>query len=157
MRDVPTPEEAISWAETFDHGRLGTDVARSVLAALADAGYRIVHESRVDEVEVVPVPALDALRAENELLQEALERAADICEDAATMGCDCDGDYYKCGPCPSAIASRADDAVEVLRAALAVPAPKPRIEPFDPRDHPEAFPSFQAVPAPKPKEDDRDD
>lgn len=75
-------------------------------------------------VEVVPAAALEALRAERDRYREALERAADICEDAATMGCDCDGDYYKCGPCPSAIASRADDAVEVLRAALAAPAPK---------------------------------
>lgn len=48
---------------------------------------------------------------------EDIERALGICEDAASMTCECT-DYYRCNGCEKRIAGRADDAVEVLRAAL---------------------------------------
>lgn len=54
--------------------------------------------------------------------REALERVLGICRDAADMGCDCTG-YYRCHTCPTRIADRADDAVEVLAEIL-----KPEID-----------------------------
>jgi hypothetical protein len=60
---------------------------------------------------------LQAVVRERDQYRDALERVAGICEDAASDTCDCEG-YYKCGTCPARIANRADDAVEVARAAL---------------------------------------
>jgi hypothetical protein len=56
--------------------------------------------------------------AKAERLREAAVRALGICEDAADMRCDCTG-YYRCLGCEQRIASRADDAADVLRDALA--------------------------------------
>lgn len=75
-----------------DNAECDAAYARSVLTALRRAGF-------------VVVPA------------ELIVRALDICEDAAADQCDCDG-YYQCNTCPSRIAERADDAADVLRAAL---------------------------------------
>lgn len=56
----------------------------------------------------------DALAARVEELEARIARALGIVEDAASMGCSCDG-YYTCNGCERQIADRADDAAEVLR------------------------------------------
>ena len=47
-------------------------------------------------------------------LQAAIRSARAICVEAADMGCECHGNYYRCNNCPDRIANRAQDAVEVF-------------------------------------------
>lgn len=56
----------------------------------------------------------DALATRVKELEDRIERALGIAEDAASMGCACDG-YYTCNGCERQIAERANDAAEVLR------------------------------------------
>jgi hypothetical protein len=66
-----------------------------------------------------------------DVLRDALEQALMICEDAASKGCECDG-FYRCNGCEVWIAERAEDAAEVLRAALAAVPSSPAREEWAP-------------------------
>lgn len=56
-------------------------------------------------------------RAEVERLRGALIEARTIAEDAAAMTCNCVGDY-QCGGCERMVADRAQDAVDLIDAAM---------------------------------------